>query len=54
MPRSRSGWELFNLANDRSETKNLAGAESERVRAMSFRWLELDEQWKKDSRRGDK
>jgi arylsulfatase len=37
-------WELFNLAVDRSETKNLAAAEPKRVERMERQWTEhLDE-----------
>ncbi|BDC49649.1 sulfatase [Bryobacterales bacterium F-183] len=35
------GWELYNIAADRTETRDLAAAEPDRVRAMSALW----EQW---------
>jgi arylsulfatase A-like enzyme len=45
----RKGWELFNLAQDRCEAIDLASKHPERVRAMSARWQELDQQWKRDA-----
>jgi arylsulfatase len=32
-------WELYNLKNDRSETKNLAAEFPEKVKEMSDKWL---------------
>lgn len=38
----RSGpWELYNIANDRTELKDLAATEPERVAAMSKKWHEI-------------
>ena len=35
-------WELYNLGKDRSEMKNLAEQEPQRVQAMGSRWTELE------------
>lgn len=37
-PVGQRAWELFNLAEDRSETNNLAAEEPERVEAMAAKW----------------
>ena len=37
-------WRLYNLADDRTETNDLAASVPERVEAMSRQW----EQWAKD------
>ncbi len=34
-------WELYNVANDRSELRNLAAAEPERLKAMIQTWTEI-------------
>jgi arylsulfatase len=34
----RHSWELYNLANDRSESRDLSGADPERVRRMAALW----------------
>jgi arylsulfatase len=34
-------WELYNLANDRTETTNLAAEQPDRVRAMNAAWKQL-------------
>lgn len=44
-----TGWELYNLAKDRSETVNLAPSEPERVRQMAERWPALDNQFRVES-----
>lgn len=36
-------WELYNLASDRCEQKNLAAAESKRVGAMAALWKSIDQ-----------
>ena len=41
---THSAWELYNLAQDRSETINLASTHPERVRSMAARWDSLTEQ----------
>jgi arylsulfatase len=38
-------WELYNLATDRCESKNLASAQPERVSAMAARWKQVDEEF---------
>ncbi len=35
-------WELYDLAKDRSEQKNLAGAQPDRARALSEKWQAVD------------
>jgi arylsulfatase len=40
-------WELYNLATDRCESKNLASAQPERVSAMAARWKQVDEEFVK-------
>ncbi len=42
-------WELFDLAGDRCEQRNLAAAQPERVRAMAARWQQLQEQFTRDA-----
>jgi arylsulfatase A-like enzyme len=36
-------WELYNLAKDRSEQKNMASAQAERARQLSAKWKAVDE-----------
>jgi arylsulfatase len=36
-------WELYDMAKDRSEQHNLAGAKAETMRSMSTRWQQLDD-----------
>lgn len=36
-------WELYDMATDRCEQKNLAGGRGETVRAMAAQWQQLDE-----------
>ena len=36
-------WELYDLARDRAEQKNLAGAQPDRVRELAARWKQLDD-----------
>jgi arylsulfatase len=38
-------WELFDLAADRAEQRNLAAAEPERLRAMTARWQQLQDRF---------
>ncbi|WP_086594433.1 arylsulfatase [Hymenobacter crusticola] len=40
---AQAPWELYDLRNNRSETKNLASQQPERVQAMSQRWQQLAE-----------
>jgi arylsulfatase len=42
-------WELYDLTKDRSEMNNLAAAQPERVREMSARWKQLNEQFARDA-----
>jgi arylsulfatase A-like enzyme len=49
-----SGWELFDLSKDRCEANDLASQQPERVAAMSARWQQLDEQWRRDAGNGAK
>jgi arylsulfatase A-like enzyme len=41
-------WELFNLADDRSETQNLASKAPERVERMGRRWEDLNDEFRKE------
>lgn len=45
----KNAWELYDLAEDRGEQRNLATAQPERVREMSARWQELQEQFARDA-----
>lgn len=47
--RDGGDWELYNMAIDRGEQKNLARAQPERVQAMAAKWEALDKQFVKDS-----
>ena len=38
-------WELYNLATDRAEQKDLASANPDRVRQLSARWKECDDEF---------
>jgi arylsulfatase len=38
-------WELFNLATDRCEQRNLAAAQPDRVRDMTARWQQLQDEF---------
>ncbi len=38
-------WELYDLSKDRSEQKDLSGAQPERARQLAARWKELDEEF---------
>ncbi|WP_324672765.1 arylsulfatase [Hymenobacter sp. GOD-10R] len=40
---AQAPWELYDLKNNRSETKDLASQQPERVKAMSQRWQQLAE-----------
>ncbi len=40
-------WELYNLKRDRIESKNLAASRPDKVKQMSVRWEQLDEQFRK-------
>lgn len=42
-------WELFNLATDRCEQKNLAAEQPERVHAMAARWQQLEDSFIRDA-----
>jgi arylsulfatase len=42
---NKSAWELYDLAADRIESKNLAAAQPERVKEMSALWEKLDTQY---------
>ena len=38
-------WELYNLADDRSETRNLAATHTNRVEEMAIQWQDQFDQW---------
>lgn len=42
-------WELFNLASDRCEQHDLAAAEPDRLREMTVRWQQLQDQFTRDA-----
>lgn len=42
-------WELYNIAQDRGETTNLAGKQPARVARMSSRWQDLEDQFLRDA-----
>lgn len=44
-------WELYNLAEDRGETRNLAASESERAQQLEQLWDKLWEQFQSDAKR---
>ena len=45
-------WELYDLATDRTETRDLAGQQPERVREMSRRWQRLHDEFADCARAG--
>ena len=47
-------WELYNMATDRGEQKNLAQVQPERVQTMAATWEALDKQFVKDSGASEK
>jgi arylsulfatase len=49
-PAEGNGWELYNLADDRCESHNLAQQYPDRVQTMSARWQQLDQQWQRDAK----
>ncbi len=42
-------WELYNLADDRCETVNLAAKQPDRVRRMAARWSELEDRFREQA-----
>lgn len=44
----KNAWELYNLATDRSELRNLAAEDPERVASMARRWEELSTRYIQD------
>lgn len=45
----RDAWELFNLATDRCEQKNLTAVEPQRVRNMAARWQALQDRFTREA-----
>lgn len=43
-------WSLYNLKDDRAEQQDLARDQPERVKAMANRWVEMNEQFRRDSK----
>jgi len=41
-------WELYNLADDRTETRNLAAELPEKLQALVATWTELDERYRRE------
>jgi len=46
---NKDAWELYDLAADRPETKNLADLYPERVKEMEARWKALTEEYARDA-----
>lgn len=46
----QSPWELYDLSTDRSESRNLAAEQPERVEAMEKEWLRLTDEWRRLAR----
>jgi len=44
-----SSWDLYNLATDRGETKNLSAEQPDRVATMAAKWQELEDSFTKDA-----
>jgi arylsulfatase len=42
-------WELYDLATDRCEQRNLAAAQPARAKAMADRWQQLEDQFRRDA-----
>jgi arylsulfatase len=42
-------WELYDLARDRAEMRDLAASQPERVQAMEARWKELTDRFARDA-----
>jgi arylsulfatase A-like enzyme len=42
-----SAWELYNLAEDRTERHDLAAKFADRVKAMAARWQSLEDEFRK-------
>jgi arylsulfatase len=49
----RNDWELYDLATDRCEQRNLAASQPERVREMVTRWQELQDGFVRDAGPGE-
>ena len=49
----KSSWELYNLADDRAESKNLAQEQPQRLQAMVARWESLRDQYFADAKRDE-
>ncbi len=45
-------WELYNLATDRAENRNLAAEDPEKVRELDQLWSEMAKQFEADAKRG--
>jgi len=50
-PYRQSRWELYDLSNDRSETRDLASAHPGRLASMITRWQHLTRQFQDDRKR---
>jgi arylsulfatase len=42
-------WQLFDLAHDRGETRDLAAQQPQRVSAMAAQWARLDAEFRRQS-----
>jgi arylsulfatase len=47
-----AAWELYEMSEDRGETRNLAAAMPEKVREMAAEWERRDREWREDNARG--
>ena len=48
---NKDAWELYDLAADRGEAKDLAAAQPERVKEMEARWKTLTDEYARDAAR---
>jgi arylsulfatase len=42
-------WRLYNLATDRAESDDLAARQPERLRQMSARWQQLEDEFRREA-----
>lgn len=47
-------WELYNLANDRAESNNLATAQPEKVKELEAIWTRQDEEFQRQGATGER
>ena len=49
----KGAWELYNLAVDRTETRNLAAEQPERVKALAATWERQDQEYQRQGATGE-